>query len=381
MAQCSDCYNGCVNIVTDKCVKYTGVDVAVLGIQTGDSLSFVEQALITFLTSVLDGTGIKLDIDEEIICDLVGEYLDDCGDLTAVDLFKALIQAACNLQEQVTTLDGRVDVIEADYTVNCLEEVEAGDGTHAILQAVITKLCETDTALAALALDLDTNYVKLADLNSLIQAYLDEQEITDKAYAKMIPYVAYPYHGATSNYPATGDSFDVNGVGSNYWEDVYLCNGYSGLTPDYRGRVGVGAIVGMVGGPLDVEVDPAVNPTFNPNYAVNDKTGENYITLTEDQMPEHTHTNTVNEEDHTHLLVKLETSDAVLTADNYIARERNQTSDLDYRLRSSVVEPDIALSGPAKTNLTVTIDNTGGDDAHNNKQPAIASYFIMYVPS
>ena len=55
---CSNCYNGCTEITSDKCVKYTGVDVPVLGIQKGDSLSYVEQALITFLSSTLDGTGI-----------------------------------------------------------------------------------------------------------------------------------------------------------------------------------------------------------------------------------------------------------------------------------------------------------------------------------
>ncbi|BCU97892.1 MAG: hypothetical protein CM15mV19_1420 [uncultured marine virus] len=45
---CSNCYNGCTEITSDKCVKYTGVDVPILGIKNGDSLSYVEQALITF---------------------------------------------------------------------------------------------------------------------------------------------------------------------------------------------------------------------------------------------------------------------------------------------------------------------------------------------
>ena len=68
MSICSNCYNGCTEIVSDKCVRYTGIDVPILGIQTGDSLSFVEQCIITFLTSTLDGTGIKLTIYPEIIC-------------------------------------------------------------------------------------------------------------------------------------------------------------------------------------------------------------------------------------------------------------------------------------------------------------------------
>jgi len=64
---CSNCYNGCVETTSDQCVRYTGVDVPVLGIQTGDSLSYVEQALITFLTSTLDGSGIILTINPQII--------------------------------------------------------------------------------------------------------------------------------------------------------------------------------------------------------------------------------------------------------------------------------------------------------------------------
>ena len=65
---CSNCYNGCTEITSDKCVKYTGVDVPILGIKTGDSLSFVEQALITFLGSTLDGTGIQPVVPPSDIC-------------------------------------------------------------------------------------------------------------------------------------------------------------------------------------------------------------------------------------------------------------------------------------------------------------------------
>ena len=85
---CSNCFNGCSEIVSDRCVRYTGVDVPVLGIKTGDSLSYVEQALIEFLTSTLDGSGIKPDIDPNIICNLVKQYLPTCGDLTVTDLLQ-----------------------------------------------------------------------------------------------------------------------------------------------------------------------------------------------------------------------------------------------------------------------------------------------------
>lgn len=379
MAQnCSDCYNGCIDITTDKCIRYTGVGNAVLGIQTGDSLSYVEQALVTFLSSVLDGTGIKLDIDEEIICELVSQYLQECDDLTALELFKALIQAACDLQEQVDAVVADIAVIEADYTVDCLEGVSANSGTHSILQAVITKLCEMDDALTALVLDLDTNYVKLSDLNDLIQAYLDSIEIENKYYTKMIPYSPVPYIGSLTG-------FDITGAGSGVWEQVYLCNGNNG-TPDMRGRVPVGAIVDMGGGALDSAVDPAVDPTFNPNYANGDTVyGVNKIILTENELPEHTHTASVNDPEHTHAVAttNIDTVGVAISANSTIAYYRNITdSNNNYQLSDGgVATPTLGEVETKATGITVTNSTVGSDEAHDNKQPTYATYFIIHIPS
>ena len=87
---CKDCFNGCVETTSDKCVKYTGPDVPELGIETGDSLAVVEAAIIENLISVLDGTGIILDISEELICELVQDFLPIAEDISVVDYIKAL---------------------------------------------------------------------------------------------------------------------------------------------------------------------------------------------------------------------------------------------------------------------------------------------------
>lgn len=375
MAQCSDCYNGCVQITSDKCVQYTGVDVPLLDIKKGDSLSYVEQALITFLTSVVNGSGIKITIDEGMYCTLVSQYLQECSEVTALDLFKALVQAACDLQEQITTEKARIDAIEANYTVDCLTGVSAGDGTHDILQAVITKLCEVDDTLTALALDLDTNYVKLSDLDSLIAAYIASTETANKAYTKMVPYTVVEYYGSLSNYPAAGDSFDVSGAGQNYWEKVYLCNGNNG-TPDKRGRSPIGAIVGMGGGALDSEVDPGVSP-FNQNYEIsgaNAKNGANSVILTEAQMPSHTHD--ITDPGHTHEIdVTTADSDAPNGVANYPQFNSTATA-------GPVTATDpIGLPG-AQSNLTgITVtESKGSGDAHSNVHPVLACYYIMYIP-
>jgi len=188
MSNCSNCYNGCTEITSDKCVKYTGIDVPVLGIQTGDSLSYVEQALITFLTSTLDGTGIKIDLTGINVCALVNQYLPTCKDLSIVDISKALIEAACDLQGQVDAIDTTLNTLNADYSIGCLTGVTASSDTHAVVQAVINKLCQIEVDLGALALDLTTNYIKIDDIDTYIAAYLANSGTSTKYYNRMIPY-------------------------------------------------------------------------------------------------------------------------------------------------------------------------------------------------
>lgn len=168
---CTNCYNGCVEITADKCVKYTGLDSIPLGITSGDSLLIVEEALISNVVSFLDGTGIDITISPEDYCALVTSYLPEGTVFTAVELFRALVKAACDLQTQVTAVAADIATLNSDYTVDCLSGVTSSSDTHAIVQAIINKVCATDVDLAALALDVDTNYVKLADLNTLIASY------------------------------------------------------------------------------------------------------------------------------------------------------------------------------------------------------------------
>ena len=69
------CFNGCVDITADACVRYTGSDSVALGISTGDSLLTVENILIEKVVSFLDGTGIDITINPLYYCTLVSQYL------------------------------------------------------------------------------------------------------------------------------------------------------------------------------------------------------------------------------------------------------------------------------------------------------------------
>lgn len=366
---CSNCFNGCSEIVSDRCVRYTGVDVAVLGIKTGDSLSYVEQALIEFLTSTLDGTGIKPDIDPTIICNLVKQYLPTCGDLTVTDLLTALIKAACDLQEQVDAIVAdlinvnlQLNTIEADYDVKCLTDVTPSitpsSGTHAVVQATIDSLC-------AFILNVETNYVAIANINSYIAAYLASLNPGGTALKdKMVPYTVVEYYGSLSN-------FDSTGAGLGIWDRIFLCNGLNN-TPDKRGRVGVGAINSVPGGPLDSAVNPLtpVTGSFNPNYSIYQKTGANSIILTQQQLPTHTHVADVTTTDPQH--------------DHGIPQDFLIAGSAEGGIQGS---PDWYTAGnkmtsKASTGITVSVSNrtTGQDQPHDNKQPVLACYYIMYIP-
>jgi microcystin-dependent protein len=373
MSTCSNCYNGCTEIVSDRCVKYTGIDVPVLGIKTGDSLSFVEQALITFLVSTLDGTGIKIDLGSTVVCNLVQKYLPTCGDLTIVDISKALIQAACDLQEQVNdivadivVINNQLDTIEANYTVKCLIDetpsITPSSGTHAILQATIDTLC-------ALALELDTNYVRYDELDELIQAYLNTSS-SGAISAKMVPYAVLPYFG-----PIT--FFDSSGAGTGDWNRIFLCNGNNG-TPDLRGRALTGVINGVPGPTLNSAVNPAVS-TANPNYSLFDTAGANQITLLDTQIPLHTHPNTVNTvltpATHNHTYVKTDQPNGGANGVNIGYEAVGDDKVIGGSLAATT---DITIT--ASTTITNAAGPVGGGLPHANIQPVVACYYIQYRP-
>jgi len=366
---CPNCFNGCTDITSDKCIRYTGPTIELLNINNGDTLLTVENAILTHLLSALDGTGIIPFIDSNSLCTLIENYLPSSGEINLIHVIDALIKSICDLNSQIISLTNSVNVIEADYTIDCLSGVTANAGTHNILQATIDKLCSLETNLAALVLDLETNYVSVTNINSYIENYLETIGESDSIKTKMIPYVAMEYYG-----PLTG-KFDSTGAGIGDWIDVYLCNGDNG-TPDKRGRVGVGAtnVPGLV--PMDSAVNPGgLNPTYTvTSPAVSTKAGTNSVVLTETQIPSHTHTGTTDTEpSHTHNELTYKGS----AKDN---------GDPGIYIVSANGEPignqvNDATTGPAgEHEHGFTTDATGGDTAHTNTQPSLACYYIIYLP-
>ena len=375
---CQNCYNGCTDIISDKCTKYTGNNVPELGIENGDSLFSVQQSIFSFLLSVIEGTPIKPEINQEFICEKISQYLG-VQELTLPNIINAILQTACDLQTQITNVKNSVDTINTAYTLNCISGVTDNTNTHEVLQAVITKLCSVDTALTSLSLNVSTNYVKLSELNNLIAAYLSGGSTSIKLYNKMIPYTVVEFYGNITG------KFDATGAGLGEWEKIYLCNGNNG-TPDKRGRVSVGTTTGMGGGTLDAAVDPS--NSGNPNYSLGTKYGSCMVSLNITQIPSHSHTatNTVIDGGHFHYLstVSGQTSKPTLSSDNYLASINNEGNDGNYVLGGTLEAlPSVGKSATSTTNISVqtSLSNIGGGLGHNNVQPSIGCYYIMYIPS
>ena len=380
---CSNCFNGCTEITSDQCVKYTGNDIPALGIENGDTLATVESKIFEFIISLQNAEGIIPDIDiDEYGCGVISQYLPESGDITLTQILSALFQAICSIQSDLNDQVDRIDTIEGDYDVDCLsDDVDPDSGTHDILQAVINKLCATDTALAAFILDVTTNYVTIASLDDRIQDYLDEIAPTDLQKNKMVPYVAYEY------YPPGGllPNFAADGKGFGEFEDVYLCNGNYG-TPDRRGRVAAGTTNGTMGNPpLPSSVNPATPGAGNPTYSLAGTAGQNSVTLTEQQIPPHTHASTATStaDPHSHFISRAGNSGPNLVGSATLDMQADASPDrFSYTLKSTpgVADAGITNSVTVNVNTSVSLTPTGGGIGHTNVQPTIGAYFIMYIP-
>lgn len=53
---CTNCFDGCVEVISDKCIKYTGDNIPCLDINTGDSLHDVIGKISIVLCDLLTTT-------------------------------------------------------------------------------------------------------------------------------------------------------------------------------------------------------------------------------------------------------------------------------------------------------------------------------------
>ena len=126
----------------------------------------------------------------------------------------------------------------------------------------------------------------------------------------------------------------------------------------------------------------------NPTYNLNDITGTNQVVLTTAQTPSHTHTNTavstLTPASHHHLIASMGSANETNppTANNFIRQSKSTGGNLGYGLRGTSTTSTVGKTTDVSQNVstTVTINPTGGGLPHNNYQPGIGAYYIIYIP-
>ena len=381
MSNCTNCFNGCTEIVSDRCVKYTGINIPALGIQNWDTLSAVEESITTYLSSVITGVGVKIDLSSIDICALVQSYLpvcSTCNDISIVDISKALIQAACDLQDQIDAIVVTLTTLNAPYDTDCLG-ISPNADTHIVLQTVIDKVCELEVDLIALELEVRNQYVPITaspghpGVNDYIAAYLASIGTSTKYYNRMVPYAVVEYYG-----PIVGN-FDGDGAGilGTNWEKIYLCNGRNG-TPDKRGVVGVGTTDGSM---LGLTMPSQTNPSSgNPIYSLSSTiVGNNNVTLTVGQLPAHAHpfstaTTAISPNPHTHTITP---NNPAFVSTSFLPTPNGSAG---FVTVVNAGGPLLAENVTLTAATSVTVASQGGGGAHANFQPGLGCYYIQYRP-
>lgn len=373
---CTDCFNGCGTPTPDTCVKYTGPDVPLLGIQTGDPISKTEESIINKLTEYSTGAGITLS-DIDLKCDFIKDLLGCCKDKTLVNLIQVLIDANCTLKDLIDNFScdcGGSPDVPFSFNTLCLTGLPASPTRDDIVQAIINKLCAVDATVNTIYSD----YVKASQLDTLIAAYLASVTVSNQQYLKMVPFVAYEYYGPLTNFDGAGKGIPAAG-----YDKVYLCVGQTVNTfqiPDKRGRVAVGVPTMPGGGALPAAVDYTLPINAGCNYTLKQQFGENFNALTINQLPGHTHTPTVTQSPHSHFTVSSVDLGGTLTAATPISNGHSTGGNLGYTLVSGQSPASIGRTSDATTNVNVTIASVGNGNPVDNRQPSIAAYYIMYIP-
>lgn len=346
---CQDCLINCPEIISDRCIQYTGPEIPLLGVCPGDTLYEFEVAIANELTSILDGTGIE-PTNVTISCPFLTQILAGASP-TLSNVLQMLISASCTLKSLIDSINTIIS--NPVFNTACLTGLPANPTRDDILQATINMVCAIKTTVDAIP----ATYVKNSDLTTLVTNIVNtinggNQTVVNQ---KLIPYAAMPYFGPLSNFDGSGAGLPAMG-----FDKVYICNGQNG-TPDLRGRTVVGAVRGVPGSlPLDTAVDPNAS-TYNPNLGLNDKYGACFHQLTVDELPTHAHG--YSDPGHKHQ-----------------SRYRHHMA-----VQSGSSTPCWAGNDDIWTDTTTQFTNlsmgsVGSNFNHNNMQPSIAAWWIMYIP-
>lgn len=356
---CPTCLDNCDPLVTDKCTKYTGPTIDILGVCNGMSLFEVEAIILAKLQSVTDTTTVSYSTLTTTCSFIVSLLSTRTQPLTLQQFAEMVLDGFCRIDARLTN----VTPTPFSFITTCLTgDVSSRDK---ILQATINKSCSLDGRITTI----EGDFVKQSDLCAQITACLPSippvTPTSTQYNTRMVPGVVYPYIGSISNFDNTG-----KGLSSAGFDKIYLVNGVNGTT-DWRGRSPIGAIRNVPGGTLDNAVDPSISVNTPYNYSLNDKLGKSSVALALSESPSHSHT--LNDPGHRHKI-----SGGSAGTGSYLSTSHADGGNLGYSFANSPTDPNAFDSSLATTNIT--IGSTGGSAAHTNLHPVVACLYIIYIP-
>jgi microcystin-dependent protein len=352
--------------VSSDCVVWRGGAIPALGICNGDPITFVELQIIEKIKDLLALDAKQLeDFDISTCASLSQKLLGK--DPTLVNLLQVMWTNQCTLSEAIKAIENRIDAqqpVPYPFQLGCVTPAGNSSTSDAILQGVINKLCTLQTQVNALTPSVDTLVqVKIAEnLGKMLKGLGNrgivksgkDSDITFLFNSFVPPFTPLAYYGPVTNFDATG-----KGLPGTPYEGWYLLSGYNGV-PDVRGRTLVAAVKNIPGTALDTEVDPAKAENSANNYLPGQKFGTSSVKLTVAQLPAHSHG--VNDPGHSHSMP-------------YPTPEKFSGSKFD-----AANEKNLATRTTAIAKTGVTINNAGGDQPHDNRQPSFAvTGYIMRI--
>lgn len=182
MSTCDNCYQGCAETISDRCIKYTGIDIPQLGIVRGDSLATVEQKIFNHLRT---GEGIVIDLSGISICSIMQDYLPASQDyppgsenapteFVLNDVLAALIQYSCLLQGQIGLQGQRIadNNLSSQALIN--EERFARVNEFEAVAGIITEISATfDSGLQTATALITSESIARANANEAMATVID----------------------------------------------------------------------------------------------------------------------------------------------------------------------------------------------------------------
>ena len=302
----------CLNPVSDKCVLYTGPDIPILGICTGDRLSEIEEVILNKLLGYSSGEGIEIST-LTANCDFVINALAG-KDKDLSSLIQVLFDQNCTLYQLIKDLENRK---ENPYPFNfrCLITPPTPSRDQ-VIQSLINKVCELNNAVDRLLNpeedggdeddgqslkdtieDITGNFIR-----SNIKACSNNMEITGWGKNTQMTLINQCPPGTVlfGNYDLT--SFDPTGKGlrNRGFCGWALANGNNG-TWDMRG-LGASGATNIAGPPILPSVTIAGDSSTQTS--VGSIVGLPKVLLTINHIPEHEHN--TSQVPHTHTVVTRE---------------------------------------------------------------------------